>query len=117
METSLNEDEQIESIIEDLILSGALEIAGMDMDTGEPLYNFTSKMKSFNEELHNDLYTYFTTETMALWEHGFIEINFLDEDPMVTLTDKALNAKEIMQLDKSQQYTLKEIIRIVLQQK
>ena len=35
----------------------------------------------------------------------------------VTLTDKALNAKEIMQLDKSQQYTLKEIIRIVLQQK
>ena len=59
----------------------------------------------------------FTTETMALWEHGFIEINFLDEDPMVTLTDKALNAKEIMQLDKSQQYTLKEIIRIVLQQK
>lgn len=114
METSLNDDEQIDSIIEDLILNGALEVSGIDIDTGEPLYNFTEKMKTVNEELHSELYTYFTTETMALWEHGFIEINFLDDDPMVTLTEKALNAKDVMGLDKSQQYTLKEIIRIVM---
>jgi len=110
----LSDDEQIDSIIEDLILNGALEISGIDIDTGEPLYNFTDKMKSVNEELHNELYTYFTTETMALWEHGFIEINLLDEDPVVTLTDKALNAQEVLGLDKSEQYTLKEIIRIVM---
>ena len=110
----MSDDEQIDSIIEDLILNGALEISGIDIDTGEPLYNFTDKMKSVNEELHNELYTYFTTETMALWEHGFIEINLLDEDPVVTLTDKALNAQEVLGLDKSEQYTLKEIIRIVM---
>mgnify|MGYP000970272622 CR=1 FL=1 len=80
----MSDDEQIDSIIEDLILNGALEISGIDIDTGEPLYNFTDKMKSVNEELHNELYTYFTTETMALWENGFIDINFLTKSFSIT---------------------------------
>ena len=35
-------------MFEDLILSGALEVAGVDIDTGEMLYNFTEKLKDIN---------------------------------------------------------------------
>ena len=31
--------------IEELILSGALEVSGIDIDSGEMLYNFTDKLK------------------------------------------------------------------------
>ena len=57
--------------IEKLILSGAIEVAGIDMETGEPVYNFTEKLKDVSPDLHNEVSTYFTKETMALWQYGF----------------------------------------------
>lgn len=103
-----------DSVIEELILQGALEVAGIDIDTGEPLYNFTSKMKDINPELHNEYSKYFTQETLALWEHGFIAMDVTMENPIVTLTPKSFDKKEINKLDRQHQYTLKEIIRIIL---
>jgi hypothetical protein len=41
--------------IEDLILSGALEVSGIDIDTGEMLYNFTDKLKDINPDLFKDM--------------------------------------------------------------
>jgi len=41
--------------IEDLILSGALEVSGIDIDTGEMLYNFTDKLKDINPDLFKNL--------------------------------------------------------------
>jgi len=61
-----------DKMIEDLILSGALEVAGLDIETGEPLYNFTDKLKDINPKLHNEQSKYFAVETMALWEYGII---------------------------------------------
>lgn len=103
-----------ESIFEDLILSGALEVAGVDIDTGEMLYNFTDKLKDINPKLHNEFSTYFSTEISGLWENGFIEMDITEKNPMVSLTKKALDEKEVNKLDKQKQYTLKEIIRIML---
>ena len=105
-------DEQ--SMFEDLILSGALEVAGVDIDTGEMLYNFTDKLKDINPKLHNEFSTYFSTEISGLWENGFIEMDITEKNPMVSLTKKALDEKEVNKLDKQKQYTLKEIIRIML---
>jgi len=103
-----------ESIFEDLILSGALEVAGVDIDTGEMLYNFTEKLKDINPKLHNEFSTYFSTEISGLWENGFIEMDITEKNPMVSLTKKALNEKEVEKLDKQKQYTLKEIIRVIM---
>jgi hypothetical protein len=103
-----------ESIFEDLILSGALEVAGVDIDTGEMLYNFTEKLKDINPELHNEFSTYFSTEISGLWENGFIEMDITEKNPMVSLTKKALDEKEVKKLDKHKQYTLKEIIRVIM---
>lgn len=99
--------------IEDLILSGALEVAGMDMDTGDMLYNFTDKLKEINPDLYEDMSNYISTETMALWVEGFLDINITEKNPIVRLTDKAFDDSEVSKLSKEKQYTLKEIIRII----
>jgi hypothetical protein len=99
--------------IEDLILSGALEVAGLDIDTGEMLYNFTDKLKDINPELFKDMSDYISRETMALWVDGFLDIDVTEKNPMVRLTKKAFDDSEVSKLSKEKQYTLKEIIRIV----
>lgn len=106
----MSEDNEM---IEQLILSGALEVAGIDMETGEPLYNFTEKLQNINPELHNEMSTYFSRETMALWQYGFISMDITMPNPLIKLTPKAFDKEAIDKLDKNHQYTLKEIVRII----
>jgi hypothetical protein len=101
-------------IIDHLILSGALEACGIDMENGEMLYNFTDKLQQVDPLLHDEFQRYFTSETMALWEHGFIEMDITLDQPLVSLTQKAFDSAEVLKLNKDHQYTLKEIIRIIL---
>lgn len=100
-------------ILEKLILEGAVEIAGMDLETGEPLYNITHKMKDVNPKLHDEFVNYFSSETMTLWEFGFISMDVTQKNPIVRLTKKALDPNAVSKLDKSHQYTLKEIIKVL----
>lgn len=99
--------------IEDLILSGALEVAGVDLETGEMLYNFTDKLRNISPELHKEMSDYITKETMSLWVDGFLDIDITEKNPLVRLTEKAFNDEEVGKLNKEKQYTLKEIIRII----
>jgi len=99
--------------IEKLILAGALEVAGIDIDTGEPVYNFTEKLIDASPELHSEVSTYFSRETMALWQEGFLDMDITEKNPIVRLTQKALDEIEVANLNKDKQYTLKEIIRII----
>ena len=103
-----------DQIISELILSGALEIAGIDIETGEPLYNFTEKLVDVNPELHNEMSTYLSTEAMALWQYGFISMDVTEKNPTISLLPKAFDEKEVEKLDKNHQYTLKEIIRLLM---
>ncbi len=102
------------SIIDNLILNGALEAAGIDIETGEMLYNFTEKLKDVDPLMHDEFQRYFSSETMALWEHGFIDMDLTLDEPIVSLTQKAFDTNEVMRLEKNHQYTLKEIIRIIM---
>jgi hypothetical protein len=104
-----NEDDAIEH----LILAGALEVAGIDIDTGEPVYNFTEKLVQVSPELHTQVSTYFSNETMFLWQEGFLDMDVTEKNPVVRLTQKALDEIEVANLNKDKQYTLKEIIRII----
>jgi hypothetical protein len=102
-------------IIANLILLGALEVSGIDIETGEPLYNFTSKLQDINPDLHNEMSTYFSRETMALWQHGFIAMDITQKDPEIKLLPKAFNKEEVEKLEENNRYSLKEIIRIVME--
>lgn len=111
------EMDEADKIVEDLILNGAMEVAAVDMENGELLYNFTDKLQTVNPELYKSFFTYFYTDVMALWEHGFVDVTLEDEDPVVKLTEKATSMVELNELNKEEKSTLKEIIRILSEEK
>jgi hypothetical protein len=41
-------------------------------------------------------------------------MDITSENPLVRLTEKAFNSEEVLKMNKDHQYTLKEIIRIVM---
>jgi hypothetical protein len=98
--------------IENLILNGALEVAGMDLDTGEPLYTFTDKLASVDKQLYDASNNYFYKEITNLWEKGFLNINFFEDSPTVSLTEKAFNDLEVEKIEDDLKSSLKEIKRI-----
>jgi hypothetical protein len=102
-----------EKIIEKLILDGGLETVGVDEETGELLYSFTPKIKNLMPDLYNEHITDVNTCVMALWEKGFLEIDFFAEEPIITLSEKALNKTEVEALSKKDRWNLFEIIRLL----
>lgn len=99
--------------IEEMILNGLLEFAGVDVDSGEVLYKFTEEIKYQEPELFKDVNLYFTKEMMSLWENGFIEMDITEKNPMVRLTEKSYNNEEIKKLSKENQFSLREVLRVL----
>jgi hypothetical protein len=105
---SSEEDE----IIERLILDGALEVAGVDSEDGSLLYSFTPKIKEIMPELYNDHINNVNSEIFSLWERGYVDIDFLSKDPLVTLTRKSFNELEMSKLSKKEKWSIEELKRL-----
>lgn len=109
-------DKKEEDLMQKLILSGALQVAGVDSETGEFLYQFTPKLKEVSPELYDDHINYVNGELMRLWEKGFVDINIADENPIVHLTPKAFDEKELNNLSKEDRWGIEEIKRLITSQ-
>ena len=109
-------DKMEQEIIDKLILSGALQVAGVDSETGDFLYQFTPKLKEVMPELYDEHMNHVNGELMRLWEKGFLNINFMEENPIVTLTDKALDQEELNKLSKEDKWGIEEIKRLLKSQ-
>jgi hypothetical protein len=105
-----NEDE----LIKNLILEGALEVAGVDSENGELLYTITPKMQEVMPDMYEDHLTQVNKDILNLWEKGYVNINFLDEEPMVTISEKGLDKKEVAKLSKQEIWAFEEIKRLLL---
>lgn len=99
-----------DNILNDLILNGAVEIAGLDIETGEPLYTFTEKLAQFSPPLHRALTNYIHSEIMFLWENGFLEMDVTESNPKVRLTEKALDESKRNSLGPEHLASLKDIM-------
>jgi len=99
-------------MIEYLILQNALEVSGIDSATGELLYSITAKMKEVMPDLYDDHLNFVHTEILELWQQGFLEINFMEDDPTVSLTEKTLDQDELSKLTKQQLWSLEELKRV-----
>lgn len=108
----INEDDFIET----LILNGALEVSAIDMNTNEPLYRFTPKLKKVSPELYDANYNMFYEDLMFLWQEGFIEVDLELDNPFVRLTQKVTDEESVNKLDKVKRFTLMEIIKIISEQ-
>jgi hypothetical protein len=103
----------IDQTIEALILTGAIEIVGIDQKTGQPLYRFNQSIQKIMPELYKEHLNEINRDIMGLWEKGFLNVDFLEEDPSVTLTDKAFDDTQIEQISREQQISLIEIKRLL----
>ena len=101
-------------LIEDLILGGALEVAGIDSQTGEFLYNITPKLKDVMPDLYQDHIETVNKNMLILWEKGYLNIDFMNDDPLVTISDKGLDLKEIKKLSQEEVFALEEIKRLLI---
>ena len=107
------EDEEIER----LIISGALEPAGIDEETGEFLYNFTDKLAKVNPELHKDISLHFYNETMYLWSHGFLDMDITSSNPIINLGPKAFDPQAVNLLEKNKRLVFEEISKVLSDKK
>jgi hypothetical protein len=109
--SSFNSDE--EEIIDKLLLENALEVVGIDKSNGEFLYAFTPKIKDVMPELYDDHLNFVNSEIMTLWEKGYLDINFLEENPAVRLSEKAVDKEELNKLSNQELWSLEEIKRLL----
>ena len=96
-----------------LILNGSIEVVGIDEDTGDFMYNITTKMKDFLPELYDEHLNKIDSDIKELWNDGFLEINLLEDNPMVYLSAKSFIDYEVDQLSEDKKQTLKEIKRLL----
>jgi hypothetical protein len=106
--------DNINKMFDELILQGAIEVSSIDANTGEFLYNFTPKIKEISPMLYNEHMTHINQEIMYFWERGFLVMNDVTSaNPIIKLSEKAFNQKEIALLPDDKQHVLKDIKRIL----
>lgn len=105
------DDEAISQIVDNLILEGGIEFAGIDSETGEMMYSITPKIKYLMPELYEEHLKFINDDLMLLWEKGFIDIDFLSDDPLIYMSDKSYDNAEVMKLSKEERWSLRELKR------
>lgn len=97
--------------LEELILEGFVEVAAMDMATGEMLYAFTEKAKEEIPDVYRRAEEFFNQMIMFFWEQGFVSMDIDSLNPSVTITPKALDQEEVSKLS----YEHQQALRIILE--
>ena len=96
-----------------LIEQGGIEVSAVD-ENGEFLYSFTPKLKEILPELYEAHMQQVNTEISHFWELGFLNVNWFEDNPKVTLAPKAFKNEEILKLSEEEQFRLKEMKRVLL---
>lgn len=100
--------------LEHLILSGAIEVSGIDNETGDFLYSFTEDAKDILPELHDDYLDYLHQEILYFWEYGFLNIDdFGKANPIISTTQLVFNEQALAKLPARRKKSLREILRIL----
>lgn len=102
-----------EDILEYLFVHGAVTINHIDLETGDIFYKITPKMFDIFPELYQEYLNAVNEDVMRLWENGFIKIDLLDDDPMVSLEPKAFIEEEVSLLSDEDRSALEEVKRIL----
>jgi len=99
--------------IDELILAGALEVYGVDPQTGEFLYSFTEKLKEVSPKTYAMVTNKVSNTVSLLWEKGFLNMDMSQENPEITLKSKAFDKAEVKGLSIAEINVLEAIIRSI----
>lgn len=101
----------MEDFIDSLILSGAVEVVGIDSETGEMLYSFTPKLAEMHPQLARAADEHFHSQMMALWVKEVISMDVSSHNPTVRLTEKAFDESVLSQLTEMEKESLAMIMQ------
>ena len=59
-----------QAMLEHLVLQGAVEVSGFDLDTGETLYTITDKLKTVSPDMYEDLENTFKKNMYQMIDAG-----------------------------------------------
>jgi hypothetical protein len=89
----------MEYSLEELILMGAVEVAGVHENSGEILYNITDKIEDALPILYGRFINEIHQKVMYFWERGFLEFDDMTKQhPNIRLTRKAMDDDELSKL-------------------
>lgn len=103
--------DEIDDAIERLILEGILEVSGIDSISGEFLYSFTPKLQEVYPGLSGYVSDFINQEIMLLWQDGYLDIDFSKDEPMVKISEKSLDEREVAKLSLERQSFLRTIMQ------
>lgn len=98
-----------DEVLEQLILDGIVEFSAMS-STGEMLYSFASDLAEKAPAMYELMMAMHMQEIYDLWKLGFLQMDITQENPLVTITEKALDEDQVSTLSKTLRAALSEIM-------
>jgi hypothetical protein len=95
-----------------LLQRDAIRWAGFDPENNVPLYVFTEKIKDISPALYQERQTEVYKLTLDLWEKGFVEADWLSENPIIYLTDKSFEQAKLQGLSSPEKLLISELKRL-----
>jgi hypothetical protein len=98
--------------IENLRHTGAIEFAGFSDENNEPLYIITPKINEISPELNLELKQQFQQLILSLWEKGFINVDWLEDDPIVQLAEASMDDEKLRSLPSLEKLLISDLKRL-----
>ena len=105
--------DSFDELFDMLITSGAVEFSAMG-ENGEPLYSYTDKMADIFPSIASAITNAFQNDIMQLWALGFIEMDVTEQNPVVKLTQDAVDNDLVNELPEDLRNTLNTIKNAML---
>lgn len=103
-------DEEISRVLDALILKGLIEVNSIDPETGEFMYQVTPQLIEAMPWIAEETEQMFLELLDVLWIKGFVSMNKMEENPIVRITDKALDPDEVSKLTYEERMTLYSVM-------
>lgn len=110
------ENEETNELINRLVLSGYLEIDGVDSETGEFLYSVSPTLYEQIPDLGEKLQSAFLDEVYNLWTKGMVNMDATKANPMVSLTENAFDENKVAELTVEERHTLFVVMQAMRQE-
>jgi hypothetical protein len=102
--------DEVSGLVDKLLEQGALEVVGIDQETGDFLYTFTEKLAEINPKIYNAMMDDYHSSIMRLWEAGFLSMDVTSSNPLVKATDKVFDSDSVAKLSRNDQINLQDIL-------
>jgi hypothetical protein len=107
-------EEKVSRMLDLLVMKGLVEIASVDANTGEFLYQFSPDLIEMIPNLEGEMERMFLEGLDTLWVKGFLSMDRTEENPIVSLTNLAFDPESVATLplhERTVLYTIMEAMK------